>query len=100
MDLQELSGRSAVVRTALEMARHDALTDAERGRLAFRTLLELRHSLLRQLLARGAAWSLCQVAWPHREPEMQGHVLAALDGECRDMGEALATLIARRRAVA
>ncbi len=98
--LRELSGRSPVVRCALEMAEHEPLTDAERGRLAFRTLLELRHSLLRQLLARGAAWALSQVAWPAREPEMQAQVLAALDEECARMSVALEPLVQRSRAVA
>jgi len=98
--LQELSGRSAIVRTTLEMARYEPMTDAERGRLVFRVLLEHRHGLFRHLLARGAVWTLARVAWPEREPEMQAGVLAALDGECRDMEAALGALVERERAAA
>ena len=90
--LEELGARSAVVRTVLEMTRHEPFTDADRARIAFRALLEHRHNLLRQILARRENWHFARVAWPVRDVAAQAAVLGKLHAEVERMEEALGAL--------
>jgi hypothetical protein len=79
--LERVAAAVPEVGVILDMTAMEPITDGDRARLAFRTLLGLRHLVYKQLQARGHVVRLTQVAWPDRLPEAQGRVLLALGRE-------------------